>query len=151
MGLSVAQTGSSMGIEMLMAARVLTGFSKGGSSAASVFGGGANAAAGTASATAGTSGGVFSGFVSRYKPSSFVRDAVVNGGSRMGAGGSVGFVGRVFGGMAARNGATLTADAVASVANRPAKVSGTIAGEIADRSLPRLHAPYAGGSLRNLL
>lgn len=149
MGLSVAQTGSSMGIEMLMAARVLTGFSKGGSSAASVFGGGANAAAGTASATAGTSGGVFSGFVSRYKPSSFVRDAVVNGGSRMGAGGSVGFVGRVFGGMAARNGATLTADAVASVANRPAKVSGTIAGEIADRSLPAYmpHMPGAASGI----
>ena len=39
LGLSVAQTGSSMGIEMMMAARVLTGFSKGGGSAASMFGG----------------------------------------------------------------------------------------------------------------
>ena len=150
MGLSVAQTGSSMGIEMLMAARVLTGFSKGGGSAASVFGGGSGAAAGAAAGTAtAASGGVFSGFVSRCKPNSFVRDAVVNGGSRMGAGGGVGFVGRVFGGMAARNGATLTSDSVSSVASRPAKVSGTIAGEIADRSLPNYmpHMPGAAAGI----
>lgn len=136
LGLSVAQTGSSMGIEMLMAARVLTGFARGGgSTAASVFGGAGRAAAGTAGA-AGASGGFLSGLTSRYRPNSFVRDAVVDGGSRMGAGGSVGFVGRMFGGMAARNGATLTAASVASVASRPPKVSGTIAGDIADRSLP---------------
>ena len=35
LGLSVAQTGSSMGMEMLMAARVVTGFAKGGQGAAS--------------------------------------------------------------------------------------------------------------------
>lgn len=137
LGLSVAQTGSSMGIEMMMAARVLTGFSKGNNNAGSVFNGagkGSAGASGNANA-AGTAGGFLSGFASRYKPNSFVRDAVVNGGSRMGAGGSVGFVGRTFGGMAARGGASLTADSVASVANRPDKVSGTIAGDIADRSL----------------
>lgn len=155
LGLSVAQTGSSMGIEMLMAARAITGFSRGGggASAAAVFGGGggrpapggAGAAAGTAS-----SGGIFAGFASRYKPNSFVRDAVVNGGSRMGAGGSVGFVGRVFGGMAARNGATLTADSVASVANRPASVSGTIGGEIADRSLPNYMPQMVMGGLSGM-
>lgn len=139
LGLSVAQTGSSMGMEMLMAARVVTGFAKGGGShsASSVFGGGGRTAAGTAATgTASGAGGIFSGFVSRYKPNSFVRDAVVDGGSRMGAGGSVGFVGRTFGGMAARNGATLTADSISSVAGRPSKVSGTIAGDIASRSLP---------------
>ena len=150
LGLSVAQTGSSMGIEMLMAARVLTGFSKGGGSAASMFGGTgkASSAAGGAAATAagGGIGGFFSGFASRYKPNSFVRDAVVDGGSRMGAGGSVGFVGRTFGGMAARNGATLTAESVSSVASRPPKVSGTIAGEIADRSLPGYMPQFANGS-----
>ena len=68
----------------------------------------------------------------------------------MGAGGSVGFVGRVFGGMAARNGATLTAESVASVAGRPGNASGTIAGGIADRSLgsymPHLAAAPGTGS-----
>ena len=111
LGLSVAQTGSSMGMEMLMAARALTGFSKGGSgSAASVFGGGAKGATGAAAGAAGgaSAGAILSGFMNRYKPNSFVRDAVVDGGSRMGAGGGVGFVGRTFGGMAARNGATRT-------------------------------------------
>ena len=91
-------------------------------------------------------GGIFSGFASRYKPNSFVRDAVVDGGSRMGAGGSVGFVGRTFGGMAARNGATLTAESVSSVASRPPKVSGTIAGDIADRSLPNYMPQMSKGA-----
>ena len=150
LGLSVAQTGSSMGIEMMMAARVLTGFSKGGGSAASMFGGAGKtgAAAGGAASTAagGATGGILSGFASRYKPNSFVRDAVVDGGSRMGAGGSVGFVGRAFGGMAARNGAILTAESVSSVASRPPKVSGTIAGDIADRSLPNYMPQMSKGA-----
>ena len=154
LGLSVAQTGSSMGMEMLMAARVLTGSSKAGTSAGAAFSGagksGSAATGGTAGAANGA-GGILSGFVSRYKPNSFVRDAVVNGGSRMGAGGSVGFVGRTFGGMAARGGATLTADSVSSVASRPSKVSGTIAGDIADRSLsnymPHLSADVPLGSM----
>lgn len=135
LGLNVAQTGSSMGMEMLMAARVLTGASHGGGShsAGTVFSGAARTASGASAA--GATGGILSGFVSRYKPNSFVRDAVVDGGSHMGAGGSVGFVGRVFGGMAARNGATLTAESVASVAGRPGNASGIIAGDIADRSL----------------
>jgi len=152
LGLSVAQTGSSMGIEMLMAARVLTGFSKGGGTAGSVFGGAGKAGAAGTAGTAGSAGagaaagGVFSGFASRYKPNSFVRDSVVDGGSRMGAGGGVGFVGRVFGGMAARKGATLTADSVSSVASRPPKVSGTIGGDIADRSLPNYMPQMANGA-----
>ena len=154
LGLSVAQTGSSMGIEMMMAARVLTGFSKGGGSAASMFGGvgKTGAAAGGAASTAagGATGGILSGFASRYKPNSFVRDAVVDGGSRMGAGGSVGFVGRTFGGMAARNGAILTAESVSSVASRPPKVSGTIAGDIADRSLPNYMPQMASGAAGNM-
>ena len=147
LGLSVAQTGSSMGIEMLMAARAITGFSRGGGgSAASVFGGRGGAPAGGAAGGGAAAGGVFSGFVSRYKPNSFVRDAVVDGGARMGAGGGVGFVGRVFGGMAARNGATLTAESISSVASRPAKVSGAIAGDIADRSLPNYMPQTAAGA-----
>lgn len=155
LGLSVAQTGSSMGMEMLMAARVLTGTSKGGTSASTAFGDAGKSSSAAAGGTAGAAsgaGGILSGFVSRYKPNSFVRDAVVNGGSRMGAGGSVGFVGRTFGGMAARGGATLTADSVSSVAGRPSKVSGTIAGDIADRSLsnymPHLSATMTSGTDR---
>ena len=63
MGLSVAQTGSSMGMEMLMAARTLTGFAKGGGNAASVFGGAAKAGTGAATGAAGgaaSSGGILS-------------------------------------------------------------------------------------------
>ena len=154
LGLSVAQTGSSMGMEMLMAARVLTGFSRGGGgNAASVFGGGARGGAGAAAAgTAGgvAAGGILSGFMNRYRPNSFVRDAVVDGGSRMGAGGGVGFVGRTFGGMAARNGATLTSNSISSVATRPPNVSGTIGGEIADRSIPGYMPQLAGGAAANM-
>jgi len=153
LGLSVAQTGSSMGIEMLMAARALTGFSKGGSgSAASVFGGGAKGATGAAAGAAGgaAAGGILSGFMNQYKPNSFVRDAVVDGGSRMGAGGGVGFVGRTFGGMAARNGATLTPNSISSVATRPPNVSGTIGGEIADRSITGYMPQLASGPAGNM-
>ena len=154
LGLSVAQTGSSMGMEMLMAARVLTGFSRGGGgNAASVFGGGARGGAGAAAAgTAGgvAAGGILSGFMNRYRPNSFVRDAVVDGGSRMGAGGGVGFVGRAFGGMAARNGATLTPNSISSVATRPPSVSGTIGGEIADRSIVGYMPQLAGGAAANM-
>ena len=153
LGLSVAQTGSSMGMEMLMAARVLTGFSRGGGgNAASVFGGGARGGAGAAAGTAGgvAAGGILSGFMNRYRPNSFVRDAVVDGGSRMGAGGGVGFVGRAFGGMAARNGATLTPNSISSVATRPPSVSGTIGGEIADRSIPGYMPQLAGGATANM-
>lgn len=153
LGLSVAQTGSSMGMEMLMAARVLTGFSRGGGgNAASVFGGGARGGTGAAAGTAGgvAAGGILSGFMNRYRPNSFVRDAVVDGGSRMGAGGGVGFVGRAFGGMAARNGATLTSNSISSVATRPPNVSGTIGGEIADRSIPGYMPQLAGGAAANM-
>lgn len=153
LGLSVAQTGRSMGMEMLMAARVLTGFSRGGGgNAASVFGGGARGGAGAAAGTAGgvAAGGILSGFMNRYRPNSFVRDAVVDGGSRMGAGGGVGFVGRAFGGMAARNGATLTPNSISSVATRPPSVSGTIGGEIADRSIPGYMPQLAGGATANM-
>lgn len=150
LGLSVAQTGSSMGVEMLMAARALTGFAKGGGgSAASVFGSGAKSGAGAA--TGGVSaGGILSGFMNRYKPNSFVRDAVVDGGRRMGARGGIGFVGRTFGGMAARNGANLTPNSISSVATRPPNVSGTIGGEIADRSITGYVPQLAGGAVSNM-
>lgn len=146
MGLNVAQTGSSMGMELLMAARVISGVSSGGArTAGSVFRG-ANGTAG-ASGTAATSGGFFAGFASRFKPNSYVRDAVVEGGTRMGASGSAGFVVRAFGGMAARNGATLSSESIASVAARPGNVSGTIAGEIADRSTANYMPQLQGYSL----
>lgn len=124
MGLNVAQTGSSMAMEMVMAARVLSGLGGGGKSAGSVFRSGGSAASSFSA-----------GFASKFKGNSYVRDAVVEGGSRMGLGGSVGFVGRAFGGIAARNGAVLTGESISSVASRPEAVSGAIAGDIADRSL----------------
>ena len=129
MGLNVAQTGSSMGMELLMAARVISGVGSGARSAGSVFRGS------TATGTGAAASGFASGFASKFKGNSYVRDAVVDGGVRMGAGGTVGFVGRAFGGIAARNGATLTGESISSVASKTPNVSGSIAGEIADRSL----------------
>lgn len=146
MGLNVAQTGSSMGLELLMAARVISGVASGGAKTAGSVFRGANGTAG-ASGTAATSGGFFAGFASRFKPNSYIRDAVVEGGTRMGAGGSAGFVARAFGGMAARNGATLSSESIASVAARPGNVSGTIAGEIADRSTANYMPQLQGYSL----
>lgn len=133
-GLNVAQTGSGMGMELLMAARVVTGMGSGFRSAAGAFRGGAGASA------AGS-------FADRFKGNSFVRDSVVQGGTRMGAGGSIGFVGRIFGGMAARNGAKLTGNSISSVASRTPDVSGTIAGDIADRSLANYMPQMQGKTL----
>ena len=146
MGLSVAQTGSSMGMEMLMAARVVGGFGGGLRTAGGVFrGSGAGSTAGGQTTSPATS--FAAGFANRFKGNSYVRDAVVNGGTRMGVGGSVGFVGRAFGGIAARNGATLTGDSIASVASHPASVSGSIGGEIADRSLQNFMPQLSGHTL----
>ena len=141
MGLNVAQPGSSMGMELLMASRVISGIGHGARSAGNVFGGGAGTAA---TGTGAAAQGFASGFASRFKGNSFVRDAVVDGGVRMGAGGGIGFVGRAFGGIAARNGATLTGESISSVASRTANVSGSIGGEIADRSLGN-YMPQLGG------
>lgn len=143
-GLNVAQTGSSMGMELLMAARVVSGIGSGTRSAGNVFRGGSSAT-GTGAASAGFAGG----FASKFKGNSYVRDAVVSGGSRMGMGGTIGFVGRAFGGMAARGGATLNGDSISSVASRTSDVSGTIAGNIADRSLGNYMPHMAGQKLTN--
>ena len=137
-GLNVAQTGSSMGMELLMAARVVTGIGHGARSAGNVFGGA------TATGTGAAASGFASGFANMFKGNSYVRDAVVQGGQRMGAGGTIGFVGRAFGGMAARNGAQLTGDSIASVAARTPNMSGTIAGDIADRRLAN-YMPHMSG------
>lgn len=144
MGLNVAQTGSSMGMELLMAARVISGVGSGARSAGSVFKGGS-----TATGTGAAANGFAAGFASKFKGNSYVRDAVVDGGVRMGAGGSIGFVGRAFGGMAARNGATLTGESIASVAARTPNVSGTIGGEIADRSLGNYMPHLQGQQLKD--
>lgn len=130
-GLNVAQTGSSMGMELLMAARVISGVGNGARSAGNVFSRGGSAATGTGAAA----NGFAAGFASRFSPNSYVRDAVVEGGSRMGFSGGAGFFGRAFGGIAARNGAILNGSSISSVANRAPNASGTIAGDIADRSL----------------
>ncbi len=139
-GLNVAQTGTGMGMELLLAARVVTGIGGGAfKSAGSVFKGAGGAAAGAA----GT--GFAAGFANKFRGNSFVRDSVVQGGTRMGAGGSIGFVGRIFGGMAARNGASLTGNSISSVASVTPDVSGKIAGDIADRSLGN-YLPHLGGT-----
>lgn len=135
MGLNVAQTGSSMAMEMVMAARVLSGLGGGAKSAGSVFRSGGSAASSAATGAGAAASSFSAGFASKFKGNSYVRDAVVEGGFRMGLGGSVGFVGRAFGGIAARNGAVLTGESISSVASRPEAVSGAIAGDIADRSL----------------
>lgn len=135
MGLNVAQTGSSMAMEMVMAARVLSGLGGGAKSAGSVFRSGGTAASSAATGAGAAAGSFSAGFAGKFKGNSYVRDAVVEGGYRMGLGGSVGFVGRAFGGIAARNGAVLTGESISSVASRPEAVSGAIAGDIADRSL----------------
>ena len=144
MGLNVAQTGSSMGMELLMAARVISGVGHSAKSAGSVFGRGGSTATGTGAAASGFA----SGFASRFKGNSYVRDAVVDGGTRMGMGGGVGFVGRVFGGVAARNGEMITGESISSVAARPAEAAGTIAGDIADRSLGNYMPQLAGHTLK---
>ena len=132
-GLNVAQTGSGMGMELLMAARLVTGVGGGAArSAGSMFGrAGGSVATGTGAAAAGFA----QGFASRFSPNTYVRDAVVQGGQRMGFSGGAGFMARAFGGIAARNGATLNSNSISSVATRAPNASGTIAGDIADRSL----------------
>lgn len=132
-GMNVAQTGSSMAMEMMMAARVVSGAGNAARSAGSVFGrAGGNA---TATGTGAAANGFAASFASRFNPNSYVRDAVVDGGTRMGFSGGAGVVGRAFGGIAARNGATLNGDSISSVATRMPNASGAIAGDIADRSL----------------
>lgn len=142
MGLNVAQTGSSMGMEILMAARVLSGMGGGAKSAGNVFGG-AKSAAGASTAS------TINGFTSKFKGNSYVRDAVVDGGTRIGAGGGLGFIGRTFGGMAARNGATLTGESISSVASRTPNISGSIAGDIANQSLSNYMPQLGGHKLSN--
>ena len=132
LGLNVAQTGSSMAMEMMMAARVVSGMGGGAKSAGSVFGGKTGS---TATGTGAAASGFAAGFASKFSPNSYVRDAVVEGGSNIGFGGGAGFMGRAFGGIAARNGTTLNGDSISSVASRAPGVSGSIGGEIADRSL----------------
>lgn len=144
LGLNVAQTGSSMGMELLMAARVVSGIGSGTRSAGNVFRGGSSAT-GTGAASAGFA----SGFANKFKGNSYVRDAVVNGGTRMGMGGTIGFVGRAFGGIAARGGAVLNGESISSVASRTADLSGTIAGNIADRSLKNYMPHMEGKKLSN--
>ena len=126
-GLNVAQTGSGLGMELLMATRIVTGVGGGFMRAGHAFGG--------AGATAGASGGFMAGLVNKFSGNSYVRDAVTQGGQKIGMGGSIGFFGRMVGGVAARNGATLNSNSISSVATKPPKLSGKIGGEIADRSL----------------
>lgn len=137
-GLNVAQTGSGLGMELLVATRLIAGAGRGFRSAGAAFGGGGISPSG------GAGGGFMSGLMNKFRGNSYVRDSVVQGGTRMGAGGAVGLVGRAFGGMAARNGATLTGNSIASVAARAPNQSGSIAGDIADRSLGN-YMPHLNG------
>ena len=126
MGLNVAQTGSGLGMEILMATRVITGMGSGFTRAGNVFVGGPIRAG---------AGGFMGGIANKFNGNSYVRDAVTQGGQRMGMGGTVGFMGRAFGGIAARNGAMLNGSSISSVASKTPDVSGRIGGDIADRSL----------------
>jgi len=140
LGLNVAQTGSGMGMEMMMAARAVTGFGGG-------RGSGSISRAGATASGAASTGGFMPGLAAMVKPNSFVRDAVVTGGTKIGTGGGIGFVGRTLGGMAARNGAALSGESVASVAARPPGVSGRIGGDIANRSVGNYLPHLAGRQL----
>ena len=143
-GLNVAQTGSGLGMELLVASRVVMGGFGGFSNAGSMFrGGGVMPTFGSGMTT-----GFAGKFTDRFKGNSYVRDAVVQGGVKMGVGGPLGFIGRAFGGLAAKNGTTLTSESIASVANRPPNVSGGIAGNIADRSLSN-YLPHLKGQPLN--
>lgn len=130
LGLNVAQTGSGIGMEILAATKLLGGFGRGVKAGA------------VPNRTPNPSG-----FAAKFRGNSFVRDAVTRGGERMGAGGGIGFVGRMVGKMAASGGATLNAASIASVACRPPSVSGRIDGAIADRSLGRFLPALSGLSL----
>lgn len=134
-GLSVAQTGSNMGMEMLVAARALCGFGISGLKGSSTTFH-KNSTGQSLSPSGNLQGGFLSGFVSKFKPNSYVRDAVTEGGSNLGVNGGVGFVGRAFGSIAARNGAILSGESISSVALKQPNLSGKIAGKIADDSLP---------------
>ncbi len=142
MGLNVAQTGSSMAMEMMMAARVVSGLGGGSRSAGAVFGKSGGSATATGTGAAGSS--FAAGLASKFNPNSYVRDAVVEGGERMGFRGGAGAFGRAVGGMAARNGATLSGESISSVAARAPGTSGTIGGDIADRSLGN-YMPHMAG------
>ena len=143
-GLNAAQTGGGMGMELMMAARVLGGFGGGAKTAGSVFRNGRSS--GGASST---SSGFASGFASKFKGNSYVRDSVVDGGVRMGAGGGFGFVGRAFGGLAARGGASLTGESISSVASGKPDAAGKITGDIADRSLGNYMPQLNGYQLKD--
>ena len=134
-GLNVAQTGSGLGMELLVAARVLTSAGGGFMKAGHAFAG---------AGVAGASSGFMAGLANKFSGNSYVRDAVTQGGQKMGMGGSMGFFGRMVGGVAARNGATLNSNSISSVATKPPKVSGKIGGEIADRSLEN-YMPHLQG------
>ena len=135
-GLSVAQTGTGLGMEIMLAAQQVSGLSKGFRSAGQMFGGGSPSSPG---------GGFTGTFTDKFRGNSYVRDAVVQGGTRMGASSVTGLVGRMFGGLAAKNGASLTGLSVSSVAARSPDASGMIAGNIADRSLGN-YLPHLQGT-----
>ena len=128
-----------------MATRMIAGVGGGAArSAGNVFGRGGSAATGTGAAAMGFA----AGFASRFSPNTYVRDAVVQGGQRMGFSGGAGFMGRAIGGIAARNGATLNSNSISSVAARTPNASGTIAGDIADRSLSNYMPQMQGFQLQ---
>ncbi len=141
LGLNVAQTGSGMGMEILMATRIITGLGS------KFMGAGGGVRGGGVMATSGA--GFAASFANKFKPNSYVRDAVTQGGTKMGTGGVIGFFGRTFGGIAARNGATLSNTSISSVASQTPDVSGKIGGEIADRSLPKYMPHLQGKNLQN--
>ena len=137
-GLNIAQTGSGLGMELLVATRLIAGVGRGFRSAGGMMGG---------RTPSGGGGGFMSGFTDSFRGNSYVRDAVIKGGSHMGAGGPIGFVGRLFGGIAARHGEELNAHSISSVATKPPSSSGSIDGSIADRSIGNYFTALKGENL----
>ena len=135
MGLNVAQTGSSMAMEMVMAARVLSGLGGGSKSAGSVFRSGGSAAS-SAATGAGAAASSFSAGFANTRSRVLLRPGR-GGGGRFphGLGRQRRLCGPGIWGHRRPNGAVLTGESISSVASRPEAVSGAIAGDIADRSL----------------
>ena len=134
MGLNVAQTGSSMAMEMVMAARVLSGLGGGAKSAGSVFRSGGAAAISTATGAGAAASSFSAGFASKFKGNSYVRTRWWRE-VPVWAWAAAWALWPCLWRYRRPKWATLTGESISSVASRPEGVSGAIAGDIADRSL----------------
>ena len=125
-----------MAMEMVMAARVLSGLGGGAKSAGSVFRSGGAAAISTATGAGAAASSFSAGFASKFKGNSYVRDAGGGGRFPYGPGAAAWALWAVpLEVSPPEMGPPLPGESISSVASRPEGVSGAIAGDIADRSL----------------